>query len=58
MLCPKCGRKMKNIKHYEKDKSYQFYQCVCTFKTHNKRIHYDECETNQNYIRKTKVKGV
>lgn len=49
MLCPKCGRAMKNIKHYEKGKNYQFYQCSCMFQTHQKRIHYDNIETKQNY---------
>ena len=51
MLCPRCGKKMKNVKHYEQDRSYQFYQCECTFTTHKKRIHYDEVETKQNYKR-------
>lgn len=49
MLCPKCGREMKNVHHYEKDKKYQFYKCPCMLTTHQKRIHYDEVETNQNY---------
>ena len=49
MLCPKCGRAMKNVKHFEKNRSYQYNQCACTFKTHQKRIHFDEVETNQNY---------
>lgn len=49
MLCPKCGRKMKNIKHFEQGRNYQYNQCGCTFKTHKKRIHFDEIETKQNY---------
>ena len=49
VLCPKCGRIMKNVKHYENGRSYQFYQCSCANTTHQKRIHYDEKETKQNY---------
>lgn len=52
MLCPKCGRKMTNVKHFEKERRYQYNQCECTFKTHQKRIHFDEMETNQNYTHK------
>lgn len=53
MLCPKCGRVMKNVKHFEKGKSYQFYRCECMEMTHPKRVHYDDSiETMQNYKKK------
>lgn len=42
MRCPKCGKEMQNIIHYEKGRSYQFNQCKCMTKTHVKRIHYNE----------------
>ena len=54
MLCPMCGRVMKNVMHYESGRSYQYNRCECTFKTHQKRIHYDEVETKQNYIKGVK----
>ena len=50
MLCPKCGKEMKNVKHYEDGRSFQYYRCECLLRTHQKRIHDDEVETNQNYI--------
>ena len=51
MLCPKCGRTMKNVKHFEEGRSYQFNRCKCLFTTHKKRIHFDDDkETNQNYM--------
>lgn len=49
MLCPKCGRVMKNVMHFEQGKNYQYNRCQCLFETHQKRIHYDEIETSQNY---------
>lgn len=50
MLCPKCGKTMKNVKHFEEGRSYQFNRCKCLFTTHKKRIHFDDDkETNQNY---------
>lgn len=49
MLCPKCGKTMKNVKHFEIGRCYQFNRCKCLFTTHKKRIHFDEKETNQNY---------
>lgn len=43
MLCPKCGKSMKNVMHFEKNKNYQFSQCnYCYNKTKNKRIHFSE----------------
>lgn len=43
MICPKCLKKMKNVIHFEKDKSYMYHQCKkCNINTHKKRIHYDE----------------
>lgn len=47
MLCPKCGRTMKNIKHFEPGRNYQFNVCKCMFQTHQKRIHFDE-ETKED----------
>ena len=49
MLCPKCGKPMKNVKHYEAGRSYQYNRCECAMRTHQKRIHYEEVETKQNY---------
>ncbi len=43
MLCPRCNKNMKNIKHFEKDKRYQYNECtICHEKTKNKRIHYED----------------
>lgn len=42
MLCPKCGKQMKNVKHFEAGLNYQFNVCKCMFRTHRKRIHFDD----------------
>jgi len=43
MICRKCGKKMKNVLHFEKDRDYQYNECSkCCERTKKKRIHYDE----------------
>lgn len=39
IICPKCGRKMNKVMHFEYGKITQFFQCNnCYFKTAEKRI--------------------
>lgn len=48
--CPKCGRMMHKVMHFEKEVSYAYHLCKnCITKTHKKRIHYDDIynETTQ-----------
>ena len=45
MLCPKCGREMNNVLHFEEEKNFQYNICKhCNKRTKNKRIHYEEVE--------------
>lgn len=52
--CPKCGKKMNTVMHFEKGSNYAYHSCSsCIIHTHRKRIHYedfqDEYLTTQNY---------
>ena len=48
MLCSKCGKKMKNVLHYEPGREYQFNLCTfCREETKKKRIHYDNLHDTQ-----------
>lgn len=41
MFCPKCGKKMNKIMHFEKDGNYQFNRCSnnkCNFETRKKKL--------------------
>ena len=53
MICPMCGKTMKNIMHFEKDKNYAFHECPgCYVRTHKKRIHFEDVkEEKKNDIR-------
>lgn len=43
MRCKRCGDKMLNVSHYEKDKSYTYHMCKrCKQPTHQKRICYED----------------
>jgi DNA-directed RNA polymerase subunit RPC12/RpoP len=45
MRCPKCGREMKNVMHFESGKDYQYNRCKhCLERTKQKRIHYEDFE--------------
>lgn len=50
MLCPKCGKTMKNVKHFERGRCYQFNRCKCLFTTHKKRIHFDDDKITSNTV--------
>lgn len=57
MICNKCGRKMKNVLHFELDREYQFNTCTkCRDSTKKKRIHYEDIvkTNNEQYIINTK----
>jgi len=48
MMCPKCGREMKNVLHFEDGRKYQYNKCPwCLYKTKNKRMHLDEETKNE-----------
>lgn len=50
MRCPMCGKIMKNIMHFEKDKNYAFHECPgCYVRTHKKRIHFEDVQ-NENKL--------
>lgn len=50
MKCKKCGDKMLDIMHFEKNKNYAFHMCKrCKQPTHNKRIHFEEFEKGRNH---------
>lgn len=43
MICFKCGRKMKNVLHFEPGREYQFNSCpCCRERTKKKRLHYED----------------
>ena len=45
-----CGKIMKNIMHFEKDKNYAFHECPgCYVRTHKKRIHFEDVQ-NENKL--------
>lgn len=50
MLCYKCGKKMKNVLHFDNNREYQTNWCPqCRDNTKKKRIHYEDIiGTNQN----------
>ena len=41
MFCPKCGKRMIRVMHFDKDINYQFNKCSnikCNFETKKKKI--------------------
>lgn len=41
MFCPKCGKRMNRVMHFDKDDNYQFNKCSnikCNFVTKKKKI--------------------
>ena len=48
MKCPNCNNKMKDVIHFEKDRSYAYHKCnKCNTKTHKKRIHFEDIKENK-----------
>jgi Zn ribbon nucleic-acid-binding protein len=49
MKCPRCKNEMKNVMHFEDGKNFAFHECKkCHTKTHQKRIHFEEVNKNEN----------
>ena len=49
MKCPKCGKEMSNMMHFESGKDYAYHSCKhCRKMTHRKRIHYEEFEREKS----------
>lgn len=47
MRCKRCGDRMLNIMHFEKNKNYAFHMCKrCKQPTHQKRVHFEELTEN------------
>lgn len=47
MFCPKCGKRMNYVMHFEKDKSLQFYRCKCFFRTNYKILNLNNLNSNK-----------
>lgn len=53
LLCPKCGRKMNNVMHFDSNSSYQYKRCpFCFYESKNKRLYlntlYNDTDKNLN----------
>lgn len=53
MFCPKCGFKMKNVMHFEKDNSYKYNQCSkCHYVSNKKsKINFSTLTSQNNILR-------